>query len=68
MAWIYWCRSQPITLMSAEGLVYVFFLVLALTGLMFSRRERSSILVTCTAFLPLFAARHMPLFGLACAV
>jgi len=62
---------QPITLISIEGLVYVVFLVLALTGLIFSRRERSPVLVTlftCTAFLPLIAARHMPLFGLACAV
>jgi hypothetical protein len=62
---------QPITLISAEGLVYVLFLVLALTGLIFSRRERSPVLITlftCTVFLPLLAARHMPLFGLACAV
>jgi hypothetical protein len=62
---------QPITLISAEGLIYVVFLVLALTGLIFSRREHSPVLValfTCTAFLPLIAARHMPLFGLACAV
>jgi len=62
---------QPITLISIEGLVYVVFLVLALTGLIFSRRERNPVLVTlftCTAFLPLIAARHMPLFGLACAV
>jgi hypothetical protein len=62
---------HPITLASAEGLVYVFFLVLALTGLIFSGRERSPVLITlftCTAFLPLIAARHMPLFGLACAV
>jgi hypothetical protein len=32
---------QPITLISAEGLVYVLFIVLALTGFIFSRRERS---------------------------
>jgi hypothetical protein len=62
---------QPITLISAEGLVYAIFLVLALTGLIFTRRERSPVLLTlfaCTSFLPLIAARHMPLFGLACAV
>jgi hypothetical protein len=62
---------QPITLISAEGLVYVLFLVLALTGLIFSRRQRSPVLVAlfaCTAFLPLIATRHMPLFGLACAI
>ena len=62
---------QPIALMSVEGLVYVFFLALALTGLMFSRKERSPVLITlfaCTALLPLIASRHMPLFGLTCAI
>ena len=62
---------QPIALMSVEGLVYVLCLTLALTGLMFSRKERSPVLITlfaCTALLPLIASRHMPLFGLTCAV
>ena len=62
---------QPIALMSVEGLVYALFLALALTGLMFSRKERSPVLITlfaCTALLPLIASRHMPLFGLTCAV
>ncbi len=55
---------QPIALMSVEGFVYVLFLALALTGLMFSRKERSPVLITlfaCTALLPLIASRHMPL-------
>ena len=62
---------QPIALMSAEGLVYVLLLVLALTGIIFSRKERRPVLITlfvCTALLPLIASRHMPLFGLTCAV
>lgn len=62
---------QPIALMSVEGLVYVLLLILALTGLIFSRKERSPVLITifgCTALLPLIAGRHMPLFGLTCAV
>ena len=62
---------QPIHLMSSEGVVYILLLVLALTGLIFSRKERSPILITlfaCAAVLPLIASRHMPLFGLACAV
>jgi hypothetical protein len=62
---------QPIALMTVEGLVYILLLVLALTGLIFSRRERSPVLITlfaCTALLPLIASRHMPLFGLAWAV
>ena len=33
---------QPIALMSVEGLVYALLLALALTGLMFSRKESSS--------------------------
>jgi hypothetical protein len=62
---------QPIALMSAEGLVYVLLLGLSLTGLIFSRKQRRPILITlfaCTALLPLIASRHMPLFGLTCAV
>jgi hypothetical protein len=62
---------QPIALMSVEGLVYVLLLALVLTSLIFSRKDRSPVLVTlfaCTAFLPLIASRHMPLFGLTCAV
>lgn len=62
---------QPIALVSAEGLIYVLLLVLALTGVIFSRKEHSPILIAlfaCTAVLPLLAARHMPLFGLTCAV
>ena len=62
---------QPVTLMSTEGLVYVILLVLSLAGLIFSRKERSPVLVTlliCTALLPWVASRHLPLFGLACAV
>ena len=62
---------QPIALMSAEGLVYVLLMVVALTGLIFSRKERSPVLITlfaCTALLPLIASRHVPLFGLTCAV
>jgi hypothetical protein len=62
---------QPIALISVEGLVYGLLLVLAFMGLIFSRKERSPVLVTlfaCTAILPLIATRHMPLFGLSCAV
>ena len=48
-----------------------FFWVFALTGLIFSRKQPRPILITlfaCTALLPLIASRHMPLFGLTCAV
>jgi hypothetical protein len=57
--------------MSTEGLLYIFFLLVSLIGLIFSRKERSPILIilfACTAISPLIAARHMPLFGLTCAV
>ena len=62
---------QSIAIMSTEGLIYILLLFVSLTGLIFSRKERSPILVivfACTAVLPLMAARHMPLFGLTCAV
>jgi hypothetical protein len=61
---------RPIGLMSFQGAVYVLLLVLAITGLVFSKRERSHSLVILagTAILPLVASRHVPLFGLAAAV
>jgi len=62
---------QPIALISVEGLVYVLLLAVSCAGLIFSRKERRPavvILFACTAMLPLIASRHMPLFGLSCAV
>lgn len=62
---------QPIGLVSIEGLVYVLLLTLAMTGMIFSRKERSPLLLAlfvCTALMPLLARRHMPLFGLTCVV
>jgi hypothetical protein len=62
---------QPIALISVEGLVYVLLLVVSCMGMIFSRKERRPavvILFACTAMLPLIASRHMPLFGLSCAV
>ena len=52
---------QPIALVSIEGLVYILLLALVLTGLIFSRKERSPVLVillACTAVLPLLASRY----------
>jgi hypothetical protein len=62
---------QPITLTSVEGFVYVLLLVLGLTGVIFSKKERNPVLIAlaaCTALLPAIASRHLPLFGLASAV
>ena len=62
---------QSIHLMSFQGGIYVLLLVLALIGLIFSRRPRSPVMVILFAFaalLPLAASRHVPLFGLAVAV
>jgi hypothetical protein len=62
---------QPITLISIEGLVYILLLALASAGVIFSKGERNPVLIAltaCTALLPAIASRHLPLFGLACAV
>jgi hypothetical protein len=62
---------HPIALISVEGLVYALLLIVSCLGLIFSRKERrpvAVILFACTAMLPLIASRHMPLFGLSCAV
>lgn len=62
---------QPVYSMNLSGKIYGLVLVIGLAGLIFSRKQRSVVLVilfACTAILPMIAGRHLPLFGLACAV
>ncbi len=59
---------QPIDLKSTWGILYLIALLLTAIGLAFTRRPRRPtllVILVCTAFLPLTAARHTPLFALA---
>jgi hypothetical protein len=59
---------QPLDIVSIEGVIYVGMAMLGLAAFIFSRREKSSVLVflyVITVLLPLAAVRHLPLFALA---
>lgn len=62
---------QPVALISNTGISYLVPLGLTITGLLYSRLERRPALIAvyvCTAFLPLLANRHLPLFAVAATV
>lgn len=59
---------HPISITSLLGIVYLFFVLITILGLVFSKWEKSIpkiILLGVAALLPLIAIRHLPLFSLA---
>ena len=59
---------QPTKIMSPYGVIYLMFLLMAMAGCLYSRKERRPgpmAVLCCMALAPLVAYRHGPLFGLA---
>jgi hypothetical protein len=62
---------QPLALSTKLGLVYIFWVIASLLGIVYSRQRRSPALLTVlavTAYLPLVSQRHLVFFSLAALV